>query len=79
MCPRSGLTVPGLATFIFFYGGRPFLQIAGWELKARKPAMMTLISLAIVVAYGFSMATLIWEGLGEDFFWELVIIIKIIV
>ena len=72
----SWLIVPVLATFIFFYGGAPFLRMAGWELRAKKPAMMTLISLAIVVAYFFSMATLVWD-LGEDFFWELVTLIDI--
>jgi P-type Cu2+ transporter len=44
--------------------------MAGSELRQRKPAMMTLIALAITVAYGFSMVTLISE-IGDDFFWEL--------
>ncbi len=51
--------------------------MATWELRGRKPGMMTLISLAISVAYFYSMATLIWKGLGEDFFWELVTLIDI--
>ncbi|HIP72524.1 MAG TPA: heavy metal translocating P-type ATPase [Anaerolineae bacterium] len=74
--PGSQLIVPVLSTIIFFYGGLPFLRMATWELQARKPAMMTLISLAITVAYVYSMATIFWE-IGEDFFWELVTLIDI--
>ncbi len=74
--PGSQLIVPVLSTFIFFYGGLPFLRMSTWELQARKPAMMTLISLAITVAYVYSMATIFWE-IGEDFFWELVTLIDI--
>ena len=44
--PGSQLIVPVLSTVIFFYGGLPFLRMATWELRARKPAMMTLIALA---------------------------------
>ncbi|MDX1415367.1 MAG: heavy metal translocating P-type ATPase [Candidatus Promineifilaceae bacterium] len=74
--PGSQFITPVLSTIIFFYGGLPFLRMSTWELRARKPAMMTLISLAITVAYVYSMATLIWP-LGEDFFWELVTLIDI--
>lgn len=74
--PGSQLIVPVLSTIIFFYGGVPFLQQMTWELRTRKPGMMTLISLAITVAYVYSMATLIWP-IGEDFFWELVTLIDI--
>ncbi|MCL1592959.1 MAG: copper-translocating P-type ATPase [Actinomycetia bacterium] len=72
----SSLIVPVLATVIFVYGGFPFLSMAKYELKNRAPAMMTLISLAIIVAYGFSMLTLVWD-VGDDFFWELVTLIDI--
>ncbi len=75
--PGSQLIVPVLSTIIFIYGGFPFLSMARWELSGRKPGMMTLISLAISVAYFYSMATLIWTSLGEDFFWELVTLIDI--
>jgi Cu2+-exporting ATPase len=75
--PGSFLIVPVLATFIFFYGGFPFLSMAKYELKKRSPAMMTLISLAITVAYGFSMLTLFKPSIGDDFFWELVTLIDI--
>ncbi len=74
--PGSQLIVPVLSTVIFLYGGLPFLRMATWELRAGKPAMMTLISLAISVAYFYSMATVFWD-IGEDFFWELVTLIDI--
>ncbi len=74
--PGSWLIVPVLSTIIFAYGGLPFLRQSSWELRDRKPGMMTLISLAITVAYVYSMATLVWD-LGEDFFWELVTLIDV--
>lgn len=74
--PGSGLIVPVVATVIFIYGGFPFLNMARFELKKRQPAMMTLIALAIGVAYGFSMLTLVTD-IGDDFFWELVTLIDI--
>ena len=74
--PGSALVVPVLATVVFVYGGFPFLQMAGWELRDRRPAMMTLIAMAITVAYVFSMATLVWD-VGQDFFWELVTLIDV--
>lgn len=73
----SQLIVPVVSTIIFIYGGIPFLQMALPELRNRKPGMMTLISLAITVAFAFSMATVLWQGLGEDFFWELVTLIDV--
>ena len=72
----SGWVAPILSIIVFFYGGLPFLQMAGWELRDRQPGMMTLISLAITVAFVFSVATLLFD-LGEDFFWELVTLIVI--
>src|SRR5699024_4051727 len=65
-----------LATFIFFYGGWPFLTGAVDELKDKNPGMMTLIGLAIIVAYVYSSLTVF--GLeGNDFFWELATLIDI--
>jgi len=61
---------------IFGYGGIPFLQMAVPELKERKPGMMTLISLAISVAFIYSV-TAQFINLGEGFFWELVTLIDI--
>ncbi|MGB7979191.1 MAG: copper-translocating P-type ATPase [Candidatus Nanopelagicales bacterium] len=72
----SNLIVPVIATAVFAYGGFPFLQMAGWEIRGRSPGMMTLIAMAITVAYVFSMATLVFD-LGQDFFWELVTLIDI--
>src|SRR5699024_5206384 len=48
--------VAALATFVFFYGGWPFIKGAYDELKNKEPAMMTLIAMAISVAYFYSMA-----------------------
>ena len=61
---------------IFAYGGVPFLQMAVPEVKERKPGMMTLISLAISVAFIYSVAAQ-FINLGEGFFWELVTLIDI--
>ena len=74
--PASTWITPVLAVVIFFYGGLPFLQMATWELRERQPGMMTLISLAISVAFLYSLATL-FANLGESFFWELVTLIDV--
>ncbi len=51
-------------TLVFLYGGRPFLDGAVRELRSRLPGMMTLIALAITVAFGFSVAvTLGFRGM----------------
>ncbi len=66
----------GLSSIVYFWGGWPFLKGFFDEIKAKGPAMMTLISLAISVAYFYSSATVF--GLeGEDFFWELATLIDI--
>ena len=74
--PGSQLIVPLLSIFIFFYGGSPFLKMAVPEVRARKPGMMTLISLAISVAFIYSMAALFLPT-QASFFWELVTLIDI--
>jgi P-type Cu2+ transporter len=61
---------------IFAYGGMPFLSMALPELRNRAPGMMTLISLAISVAFVYSVVAQLFN-LGEDFFWELVTLIDI--
>ena len=67
---------PVLGTILFIYGGLVFLEGARHELAARRPGMMTLISLAITVAYVYSMAVAF--GLpGMSFFWELATLIVI--
>ena len=64
------------SVIIFAYGGIPFLQMAVPELQERKPGMMTLISLAISVAFIYSVVAQ-FINLGEGFFWELVTLIDI--
>ncbi|MEX0881488.1 MAG: copper-translocating P-type ATPase [Candidatus Saccharimonadales bacterium] len=64
------------STIIFFYAGLVFIQGAWRELKARLPGMMTLIAMAISVAYLYSVATEFIIA-GEGFFWELSTLITI--
>ncbi|WP_425484308.1 heavy metal translocating P-type ATPase [Halobacillus locisalis] len=66
----------GLATFVFFYGGWPFITGAVDELKQKNPGMMTLIGLAIVVAYVYS-SLVVFGWSGRNFFWELATLIDI--
>jgi Cu2+-exporting ATPase len=74
--PGSRWITPLFSVIIFFYGGLPFLRMAVPELRDRKPGMMTLISLAIVVAFAYSLATLFFDA-GSGFFWELVTLIDV--
>ena len=77
------LSVPGnpyvlmaLSSVIYFWGGWPFLKGFITEIKKKGPGMMTLIAMAISVAYFYSTATVF--GLkGMDFFWELATLIVI--
>ena len=65
-----------LASVIYFYGGWPFLRGFASELAKRQPGMMTLISVATTVAWGYS--ALVTLGLsGEVFFWEVATLIDI--
>jgi len=74
--PGSQWIAPIFAVIVFFYGGIPFLEMAVPEWKNRQPGMMTLISLAISVAFIYSLAALFIPG-QMDFFWELVTLIVI--
>jgi P-type Cu2+ transporter len=69
---------PILGTVMFVWGGRPFLTGAVSELRSRAPGMMTLIALAISVAFvaswGASLGVLHHE---LDFWWELALLIVI--
>jgi Cu2+-exporting ATPase len=67
---------PIFSVIVFFYGGVPFLKMAVPELKNRQPGMMTLISLAIGVAFLYSLAALFLPT-STTFFWELVTLIDI--
>jgi Cu2+-exporting ATPase len=74
--PGAMFVLFGLSTFVYFYGGWPFLTGLVDEIKKQKPGMMTLIALAISVAYFYSSAVVF--GLkGKVFFWELVTLIDI--
>jgi len=65
-----------VSSFVYFYGGRPFLEGIRDELKARRPGMMTLIAVAITTAYVYSSAVVF--GLpGNLLFWELATLIDI--
>ena len=66
----------GLATSVFFYGGWPFLTGFISELRNKQPGMMTLIALAITVAYTYSSAV-VFGVRGEGFFWELATLIDV--
>jgi Cu2+-exporting ATPase len=74
--PGSTLIAPILGTVVFVYGGLVFIRGAWNELADHKPGMMTLISLAITVAFGTSLAATL--GLFEiDVWWELSSLITI--
>src|SRR4030043_1815721 len=74
--PGDKYVLFALSTVIFFYGGWPFLKGIYNELKSKQPGMMTLIGLAISVAYIYSSAVVF--GLqGEIFFWETATLIDI--
>lgn len=65
-----------LSSFVFFYGGWPFLKGLFDELKKKQPGMMTLIAVAITVAYGYS-SVVVFGLEGKVFFWELATLIDI--
>lgn len=66
----------GLSSLVYFHGGWPFLTGLADELKKKQPGMMTLIGVAITVAFGYSSA--ITFGLeGKTFYWELATLIDI--
>lgn len=54
---RDILTL-ALSTLVYFYGGWPFLTMMAEEIKSKEPGMMTLISMAISVAYFYSAITI---------------------
>ncbi len=69
--------VPSLfGTAVFVYGGRVFLTGAGRELRERQPGMMTLIALAISVAFGFSTAVTLGVR-GMPLWWELATLVTV--
>lgn len=72
----SELITPVLSVIIFIYGGIPFIRMAVPEIRNRKPGMMTLITLAIGVAFLYSLSAFFYS-LGPTFFWELVTLIDV--
>ncbi|MDT0269157.1 heavy metal translocating P-type ATPase [Streptomyces sp. DSM 44915] len=69
---------PVLGTGMYLWGGRPFLTGAVGELRARAPGMMLLVGLAITVAFVASWgATLGWLHHELEFWWELALLIVI--
>ncbi|KZL42789.1 ATPase [Secundilactobacillus collinoides] len=94
--PMMGMTLPFqmtfsgsdwlvalIGSFIFVYGGQPFFSGAREELKTHQPAMMTLITMGISVAYVYSIYAVIANDVFvvtptvTDFFWELATLIDI--
>lgn len=74
--PGSQFVGPFFAIAIFLYGGVPFLQMAIPELRNRRPGMMTLISLAISVAFAYSLLAVFIDPMG-GFFWEMATLIDV--
>ncbi len=74
--PGDGLLLFALSTIAYVYGGWPFLTGFVSELRKKQPGMMTLIALAISAAYFFS-AAVTFGFPGEEFYWELVTLIGI--
>ena len=76
--PGSRFIPAILGTVVFFYGGLVFIRGAWGELADRKPGMMTLISMGIIVAFGTSLAGT--SGLFElEVWWELTSLITIMI
>ena len=80
---RGALAFPGdryvgfaFASAVYFYGGWPFLTGLVEELKKKLPGMMTLVGLAITVAYVYS-AVVVFGLPGSVFFWETATLIDI--
>jgi P-type Cu2+ transporter len=74
--PGMSWVGPVLGSFVFFYGGWPFLVGAVREVRDRAPGMMLLISMAITVAYVASLATAV-DAFDLDFWWELAALVTI--
>jgi Cu2+-exporting ATPase len=75
--PAADWIPPVLGTAVFLYGGLVFLRGAWGELKARLPGMMTLISLAITVAFVFSWVVRLGLIDAIALWWELATLVTI--
>ena len=74
--PGRMWTLMILSSFIYIYGGWPFLKGSIGEMQNKQPGMMTLIALAITVAFVYS-ALVVFGVEGKVFFWELVTLIDV--
>jgi Cu2+-exporting ATPase len=74
--PYSNYILLALASIIYVYGGMPFLNGMVQEVKKRQPGMMTLIGMAISIAFFYSAGTILVIK-GKDFFWELATLIDV--
>ena len=74
--PGDRLLLLALSAAVFLYGGRPFFAGLVSEMRERRPGMMTLVALAITVAFGWGVAVTFGVK-GEVFFWELATLIDI--
>lgn len=74
--PGSQFIGPAFAVVVFLYGGLPFLRMAVPEIRSGKPGMMLLISLAISVAFVYSLFAVFFVP-GGDFFWEMATLIVV--
>ncbi len=75
--PGAGWIPAVFGTLVFLYGGRAFLQGAWRELRDRLPGMMTLISLAISVAFVFSWIVQLGLIAADALWWELATLVTI--
>lgn len=75
--PGSDYIPATLGVVIYFYGGLVFLRGAHSELAAKQPGMMTLVSMAITVAFAYSLVVTLGIVDGMDFWWELATLVTI--
>src|SRR6266542_271869 len=75
--PGAGWVQPLLSVALYLYGGGVFVQGAIRELKLRQPGMMTLIGLAISVAFVYSLAISLALLEGMPLYWELATLIVV--
>jgi Cu2+-exporting ATPase len=74
--PGDSYVLFALSSAVYFYGGWPFLKGIFSEIRSKSPGMMTLIALAITVAYVYSSAV-VFGITGSVFFWELATLIDV--
>jgi Cu2+-exporting ATPase len=74
--PGEMYALLAVSTAVFIYGGKPFTMGLYTELRDKKPGMMTLIGLAITVAFLYSAAVVLFLP-GKTFFWEVATLIDV--